>query len=120
MKKLIVLLALIVFTTPALALDLTQPLQTYDGKEFIGQDGKVLGLTADIVIQNALLSAPAADEADKKANYVLSVRIHEAAKDYTPTPDDIIRIRKALAATQATAVYGRVTSLLDPTFVPNK
>ncbi len=118
MKQLFFILtvAFVAASSPVLAVDLTQSLTTSDGKEFTGTDGKPLGLTPLIVIQNALLTAPATDEPEKKANYILSEKIREQAKDYTPTPDDNVRIRKALAATQVTAVYGRVTSILDTTF----
>lgn len=119
MKKLLLLIALVTFATPAFALDLTEPLRTYDNKDFVDKDGKVLGLTADLVIQNALLTAPTVDEADKKQNYILSLKVHDQAKNYTPITDDIVRIRKALALTQNTAIFGRVTSLIDPTFLKN-
>lgn len=100
----------------AQAMDATKEVKSIDGSEFVGSDGKALGLTYLTVIENALLTAPAASEDEKTKNYILTLKIHQAAKDYTPTPDDIIRIRKALAATQATAVYGQVMSTIDPTF----
>ena len=37
-----------------------------------------------------------------------------------PTPDEIVSIRKALAATQVTAVFGQIMVVLDPTFAPKK
>lgn len=104
----------------ASATDMTQPVQTFDGKDFVGQDAKPLGLTLDTVIESSLLTAPAPTEAEKAANYLLARKIHEHVSDYTPTPDEIVSIRKALAATQVTAVFGQIMVVLDPTFAPKK
>lgn len=117
LKSLLITGALFVLpVAPALALDFTQPVKTITGADFLDATGKSTELTLGNVVESSLFGAPA-DNADTKGkNYHLAVEIHEHTKDFNPTPDQIILIRTALAATQNTAVYGQVMSLVDPTF----
>lgn len=104
-------------TVSAHALDLTEPtLKTIDGKEFTDQNGKQLSLTADAVIENSLLAVQEGSDKEKGDNWRLAQRVYNARKDITFTPDEIIRIRKAVSVTQNTAVFGAVMVFIDPTF----
>lgn len=108
-------------TTSAFAVDLTQPLKTIAGNDFVDQNNKPIDLTPETVITNSLFGEQTQNEGDKKSNYLLAVDIHAHAKDFTFTPDQVVTVRKALAATQPTAVFGQVMSLIDPTFAkPSK
>ena len=104
--------------TPAMALDFTQPVKTVAGTDFTDNNGRPVELTLDAIVEGALLSEQAASEDQKNKNYWLVLEIHKHMNDFIPTPDQIVQIRKALAATQTTAVYGQAMTILDPTFVP--
>ena len=125
MKKIAFLAAALVMFAPvaALAVDLTQPIKTLDGQEFVftDQQGRpIAGMTMGVVIENALLKAPAATEKEKNDNFFLSVDIHQHIKDFTFNHDTTIQVRKALMATQETAVYGLVMMTIDPGFIPKQ
>jgi hypothetical protein len=125
MKKFaLVLAAALLSSNVAFALDLTQQVKTYDGQDFVGPDGKPTSLTYLSVIENALLteqpSSPASAVDDRSSNDKLARRIHEQAKDFTFSLDETIKVRKALAATQVTAVFGQVMAYIDPTYLPKK
>lgn len=98
--------------------DLTPVIKGLDGKDIIGSDGKAIVMTMETAVTNALLSAPAANEEEKGQNFKLAIRVMGLAKSYTATPDEIVRIRKALAATQPTLFFGTVMNAIDPTFSP--
>lgn len=127
MKKIALVLttAILVFPGAALALDLTQPLKTFEGQDFVGSDGKPIGLTYESVITNALFTDPVSQDPakagdEKSRNYLLAYKVHQNAKDYAFTPDEVIQVRKALAATQVTAVFGTVMATIDATYLPKK
>lgn len=113
-------IAVLALTVPAAAVDLNQKLTTIDGKDFVGPDGKPVDITMGTIIEGALVSAPATTEAEKNQNYWLAIKVRKNYDNFQPTPDDIIAIRKALAATQNTAVYGQTMSVLDPTFMKDR
>jgi hypothetical protein len=106
------LVVALVTVTPCWAIDFTQPVKTIYGTDFNDVNGKPVPLTLDAVIGDALFSEPT--PADKDKNYFLAVDIHNHAKDFTLTAAQIEQIRKALAATKSTAVYGQVMSTIDP------
>ena len=109
-------------STSTLALDLTQPIKTMDGSDFVDLAGKPIELTLDKVIINALNNEPVSpgDKDSKDKNFYLTLDIHKNNKDFTFSPEQIVQIRKALAATQPTPIYGAVMMLIDPTFIKNK
>jgi hypothetical protein len=102
---------------PAQAIDFTQPLKDLSGNDFTDQNGKAVPLTLGEVVEASLRNTPTANEQEKDKNYYLMLSVHFKATDFTPTPEQIIQIRKALAATQPTLVYGQAMSKLDSTFV---
>ena len=116
--KHLVLAGALLVTTPCLALDFSQPIKTINGTDFVDATGKPTELTLLSVVENSLLGEQSPSEDAKRSNYLLVLDIHKHATDFTPTPDQIVQIRKALAATQPTAVYGQVMSMIDSTFVP--
>lgn len=98
------------------AADLTDLIKSVDGKELVDRDGKPLNYTFDAVIQSALYNEAVPSEDEKGKNFRLAGKVMTQAKDFNPTPDEIIRIRKALAATQPTLIYGLVMTRIDPSF----
>lgn len=104
------------FSPGAWAVDLTKPVKTIDGEDFTDQNGRPLPLTFSKVIEGALFNASTPGEEAKASNYWLAVEVHNHASDFKPTTDQIIQIRKALAATQTTAIFGQVMVALDPTW----
>jgi hypothetical protein len=118
MKKLCFIVAAVAtfYVVPAMAVDLTQHLTNFDGQEFVGSDGKALGLTAELAIENALLNAQTSSPDEKTKNFMLALKVNKEAKNFTPTPADSERIKAALGSTQTTVVYGTVMALIDPTF----
>jgi len=125
MKKLAIytIVVFIVFAAPAFAVDLDQHIKNVDGTELVGTDSKPLGLTMATAIVNALLSEAVTSEKDKGDNYRLAVTISANSKNYAPSADDIIRIRKALGTQSATLVYGQIMAVLDAAFaqsIPGK
>jgi hypothetical protein len=106
-------------TSNAWAVDLTKPVKTIDGDDFTDQSGRPLPLTLSKVIEGALFNEPTTGDDAKGKNYWLAVEVHNHASDFKPTPDQIIQIRKALAATQTTAIFGQIMVVLDPTWMPS-
>jgi hypothetical protein len=104
----------------AWAVDLTKPVKTIDGDDFTDQNGKPISLSLSKIIEGALYNEPASGEDAKSKNYWLAIEIHNHAPDFKPTTDQIVQIRKALAATQTTAIFGQVMTALDPTWAPTK
>jgi hypothetical protein len=118
MKRLLITAttAFLVLMAPAFAVDLEQHVKNVDGSEIVGPDSKPLNLTMATAITNALLGAATTNETEKGDNYRLAVMIAANSKNYSPSADDVIRIRKALGATQATLVYGQIMATLDAAF----
>jgi hypothetical protein len=118
--KLLAVTAMLSFgaASPALAIDFTQPLRDLAGNDFTDQTGKSVPLTLGEVVEAALRNVPATNEQEKDKNYYLMLTIHSKANDYTPTPEQILQIRKALAATQPTLVYGQAMAKIDSTYIP--
>jgi hypothetical protein len=100
----------------AWAVDLTKPIKTIDGDDFTDASGRPLPLTMSRVIEGALFNDATTSEDLKSKNYWLAIEVHNHAADFTPTTDQIVQIRKALAATQTTAIFGQVMVALDPTW----
>lgn len=121
MKKLALAVAVTLLTTAsAQALDLTQPpLKTIDGKDFVDNTGKTLDFTADAVIENSLLAVQAGSETEKADNWRLAQKVYSNRNNITFTPEEVLRIKKAAAATQPTAVFGSLMTFIDPTFSKN-
>ncbi len=107
-------------SSAAWAIDLTKPVKTIDGEDFTDQTGRPLPLTLARVIEGALYNDIASNEDTKTKNYWLAVEVHNHAADFSFTPDQIIQIRKSLANTQTTAIFGQVMSSIDPTWAPKK
>lgn len=106
--------------TPVLAMDLEKPIRNIDGKEITGQDGKAFELTMATAVVNSLLSEQTTSEEEKGKNYRLAVQVSANPKDFKPSADDVVRIRKALGATQPTLIYGQIMAVLDSTFSDKK
>lgn len=117
-RAVLALLASVILAGPALALDFNQKIKSFDNQDLLDANGKPVVITLGVVVENSLLSAPAANEDEKKENFWLAVDLHNHMKDFTPTPKQVTRIDKALAATQGTAIYGLAMRLIDPTFMP--
>ena len=115
-KTVLIVLTSLLWATSAFAVDISETIKSLDGKELVDRDGKPLNYTFDAVIQSALYNEPSSSEDEKGKNYRLAVKAQTQAKDFNPSPDEIIRIRKALAATQPTLIFGLVMSRIDPSF----
>jgi hypothetical protein len=121
-----VIIGLLALTpSAALALDFTQTLKDFNGKDFVDEKGQPTVIKLDFLVETALVNAPAPrdpagniDQAVKDKNFWLALKIRDHAENFAPSPDEIILIRKALSATQSTMLYGQAMSLVDPTFLP--
>jgi hypothetical protein len=111
-----ILVSTFLAASSARAVDLTKPVKTIDGEDFTDQNGRPLPLTFSRVIEGALFNEPIQSEDAKSKNYWLAVEVHNHANDFKPTTDQILQIRKALAATQTTAIFGQTMVVLDPTW----
>jgi hypothetical protein len=116
----IALVSFLVFAGQANALDFTQPIKDLNGNDFTDQTGKPIPTTLGEIVESALRNVPAQAQDEKDKNFFLMLSVHNQAKDFTPTPDQIIRIRQAMVVTQPTAVYGQAMSLIDPTYRPKE
>jgi hypothetical protein len=121
MKKIHLIAAMaaaLLCSTSAHAIDFTQTIKTFDGKEFIDNDGKPVPIVLGTVIENSLLAAGQNDPIEEKNRFWLALKIHEKAKNYAPTPDEIVLIKKALTV-QPLTIMGQAIRIIDPTYVPS-
>ena len=108
--------AVISFTASAFAIDFTQTLKDFDGNEFKDQNGQPAPMVLGTVIENALMSERATiPDDERKQRFLLALRLHEHAKDYAPTPDEVVMMKKALAV-QPIVIMGQATRIIDPTW----
>jgi hypothetical protein len=114
----IALVSFFAFAGYANALDFTQPIKDLNGSDFTDQFGKPVPTTLGEVVESALRNAPATTQDEKDKNFYLMLSVHNHTKDFVPTPEQVVQIRKAMVTTQPTTVYGQAMSLIDPTYLP--
>jgi len=117
-----VLLAVILISAPALAIDFTAPMVDLDGNPFTNDKGQPVGATLGSVAENALLAAYPDEGSlpgeEKVKRFVLARKIHEA-KNVELSAEDVALIKKLIAKDFAgSLVTGEAWSLLDPASVP--
>lgn len=122
------LIGLLAFApSAALALDFTQAVKDFNGKDFVDEKGQPTVIKLDTLVETALVNMPSAHDTfgnitqeamvAKNKSFWLALKIRDNAKNFTPSPEEIILIQKALSQTQTTMVYGQAMSLIDPTFL---
>ena len=115
MKKTILAVALaMLMATPALAIDFTQTVKSFDGKDFTDETGKPVPQVLGTLIENSLLAMPGSQD-EKNKNFWLAMKLHNTKGDYQPSPDEVVLMKKALGQLP-TALMGQATLLIDPTF----
>ncbi len=107
---------LLLIASPAMAIDFNQTIKTFDGKEFVDQEGKAAPQRLGTIVENSLL-ASADNEIERAKRFWLAEKIHRAPKDPELSPDEIVLIKKALIV-QPLPVWGQAIRLIDPTFKP--
>lgn len=118
------LLAAIVVTialaAPARAIDFTQAIKTFDGKDFIdASTGQPAPQKLGTVAENSLLQTAQGDTIDEKnKRFWLALKIHDTPKDPNLSSEEIAMIKKAIGTYQPTAIMGQAFRLLDPASAP--
>jgi hypothetical protein len=116
MRKTIIAAAFVLFASPAFAIDFTQTIKTFDGVEFKDETGKDVPQVLGTVIENALLATQPNDTPDEKnKRFWLADKLHKNAKDFAPSPEEVVTMKKALSL-MPIAVMGQATKLIDPSY----
>jgi hypothetical protein len=120
MKKLVCAAIFLIATAPAaLAVDFTQIIKTFDGKDFIGADGQPAPQVLGTVVENSLLATSQTDTIEEKnKRFWLALKIHDTPKDPQLTAEDLAMIKKAVGTYQSTAIMGQALRLIDPASGP--
>jgi hypothetical protein len=117
----LLLAAILVFGTmgAAHAIDFTQHILTFEGKDFTGPDGKPAPQVLGTIAENSLLQTGQADTIEEKnRRFFLALKIHEHPKDPDLSAEDISVLKKAIGTYQPTAIMGQAFRLIDPASMP--
>jgi hypothetical protein len=103
----------------AMAVDFSQIVKTFDGKDFTNPDGTPAPQVLGTIVENSLAqSTPNDTIAEKQSRFWLMLKIHEHAKNPDLSSEDLSVIKKAIGTYQPIAIMGQALRLIDPTSVP--
>jgi hypothetical protein len=104
---------------PALAIDFSQELLTFDGKSFVDQSGQPAPQILGTVAENSLLQTAQGDTIDdKNRRFWLAEKIHSHPKDANMSAEEIALVKKAIGTYQPIAIMGQAIRLIDPASAP--
>jgi hypothetical protein len=106
--------------SPALAIDFTQSIKTFDGKDFMNADGSPAPQVLGTIAENSLLQTAQSDTIDEKnKRFWLALKIHQTPKNPTLSAEDLAAIKKAIGTYQPIAIMGQALRLMDPASAPS-
>lgn len=124
MKRMMVIAALVV-STSAWAIDFTTPLHAIGGGPFKDEKGQVQELILGQIAENALMASDQADRDgnEKMKSFLLALKLHEKgtgsfAKDANLSAEELSRIKDKIGKFYPPAVVGAAWSVIDPASVP--
>jgi hypothetical protein len=121
---LIAVIAAILLTGHALALDLTQPIEPLTGEPFVDRDGKPVTFTFAKIVADSLLKPVTEDKNDdvdaQVRRYELAKRIILNPADVVLTAEETAMIKQRMSKLYSAGVVGPTVELLDPASVGSR
>jgi hypothetical protein len=103
----------------AMAIDFTQTIKTFDGKEFVDANGAAAPQVLSTITENSLLQTAQTDTVEEKnKRFWLALKIHDTPKEPKLSAEELATIKKAIGTYQPIAIMGQAFRLLDPDSVP--